>query len=102
MSRGGPRRKKPGARALVGVIALRDGFSTNHAFKLAGYKLEPRHPAEQQKFWSERNQSADVRNVRRNGRLVAITGNAQGASEWLDRLGRKLEALSRGVAGGEA
>jgi hypothetical protein len=90
--------KTPAARALVGALALRSGATTNQAFKLAGYHLVPTHPDEQAKHWADRSQRADRRNIVRGWRFVAVTNNAGHASQWLDKLGRKLEALGVGKA----
>jgi hypothetical protein len=78
-------RRTPAAKALVGCLALRDGATTNQAFRLAGYRLE--------RFAVTPDGWSTVRRVVRGGRLVTITRNAHVASAWLTRLGRKLEAL---------
>jgi hypothetical protein len=77
------RRQTPTARALVGVLALRDGATTSQAFKLAGYELI-----------NNGSGANSVRVIRRNGRRVAKTRAAYLASEWLFRLGRKIESLA--------
>ncbi len=80
-------RKTPGARALVGALALRDGATINDAFKLAGYRLV--------KIGDGIN---SVRVVTRSKRRVTTTRHAGKAAAWLERLGRKLEALGAGKA----
>ncbi len=92
------RRQTPAARALVGVLALRDGATINRAFELAGYRLLRTYPLEELKPWSERTQLADVRTVLRRGRRVKTTLTAGAAISWLERLGRKLQALGVGKA----
>ncbi len=80
-------RKTPAARALVGAIALRNGATTNHAFKLAGYGLIIASP-------ESSNHSARL--VMRRNHIVFRSRNAYVASAWLLKLGRKLEG--RGVS----
>jgi hypothetical protein len=86
-------RRTPAARALVGVLALRSDATTNQAFRLAGYTLTPAFPDAM-----PGTGRAGVRIVTRRGRKVTTTSSARDASFWLDRLGRKLEALGAGKA----
>jgi hypothetical protein len=80
-------RRTPAARALVGALALRDGATTNQAFKLAGYGLIIASP-------ETSNHSARL--VMRRNHIVFRSRNAFIASAWLLKLGQKLESLGVG------
>lgn len=78
-------RPTPAAKALVGCLALRSGSTLNESIKLAGYDIKAASPVGAL--------SSAARVITRRGRIVKVTRNAYRASDWLTRLGRKLEAL---------
>jgi hypothetical protein len=80
------RPQTPAARALVGCLSLGDGATTNEALKLAGYENKLASPLG--------SFASCARVITRNGRIVKVTRNAYRASDWLARLGRKLEAFA--------